>query len=333
MTRYISIMLTMSEFDKAFGTDESCRRFLVGMRWPQGVRCPRCGNEKVFALKARPFHWVCKSGIASKDAETKETVTCHKRNGYRFSVISGTIFQDTKIPLNIWFKVGFLMLTAKKGISALQVHRVIFGEDSTHDYHTSWYMCMRWRAAMNGDMYQSLGGVIEADETYIGGKDRNRHWNKKGAQRRKAAGVLPLGKRGEKVGYGKVGVIGAIERKGNVVARVIGSQDAPTLAGFVRRAASDRVSLLITDENKDYKYVNREMRHESVKHSKEEWVNGAIHTNNIESFWSLLKRGIVGTYHNVSKKYLPFYLNEFSYRFNNRKNPAMFDELITTCAQ
>jgi transposase-like protein len=301
------------------------------MRWPDGVRCPRCKSEKVFALKTRPYHWVCKSGAETVDKQTGEVMLCHKRNGYRFSVITRTIFQDTKIALNLWFKVGYLMLTSKKGVSALQIHRVMFGEHSTHDYHTSWFMCMRWRAAMAGDMYQPLTGVVEADETYIGGKDRNRHWDKKSAQQRAKRGELALGQ--EKYGYGKVGVIGAIERKGNVVARVIGSQDAPTLSGFVRKVVSKKVSLVVTDENQDYNYISRDIKHEAVSHSKNEWVRGEVHTNSIESFWSLLKRGVIGTYHNVSKQYLPFYLNEFSFRFNNRNNEEMFAALITTCSQ
>ena len=239
-------MQTITEFDRQFGTDEQCRKFVVQMRWPDGViKCARCGSDRVFAAKTRPFNWVCKSGAQVMDRKSGEITTCDKRNGYRFSVTAGTIFEDTKIALNIWFKIGYLMLTAKKGISAKQIYRVMFGENSTHDYHTTWYICMRWRAAMAGDMYQPLSGVVEVDEAYFGGKDRNRHWDKKSAQQRKAKGELAL----DKYGYGKVGVIGAIERKGNVVARVIGSQDAPTLASFVRRVTDKGVRLIATDEN------------------------------------------------------------------------------------
>jgi len=320
-------MQTLSEFDREFGTDEQCRAFLAKMRWRDGVRCPRCkASEKVYKLAARPWHWVCKSGAETVDKETGVVMVCHKRNGYRFSVTTKTIFEDTKIALNLWFKVGYLMLTAKKGISALQIHRVIFGERSTHDYHTSWYMCMRWRAAMAGDMYAPLSGVVEADETYVGGKDRNRHaWQKSARQRE-------LGIGGHR--YGKIGVIGAIERKGNVVARVIGSQDAPTLAGFVRKVVDRKnVRLVVTDENKDYNYIHKDIPHDAVRHSAGEYVRGDVHTNSIESFWSLLKRGVMGSYHNVSAKYLPFYLNEFSFRFNNRNNSEMFADLITTCSQ
>src|SRR6266404_1970088 len=175
-------MQTLDGFDRQFPTDEACKDYLAKRRWPDGVRCPRCGaKEKVYALKARPFHWLCKNA------------DCGGRNGYRFSVITRTIFEDTKIGLRLWFKVGYLMLTAKKGISALQVHRVIFGEESGSDHHTSWYMCHRWRAAMQGDAFP-LSGVVEVDETHLGGKDRNRHKNKRsqvGPRRRRPAAPRP----------------------------------------------------------------------------------------------------------------------------------------------
>ena len=145
---------------------------------------------------------------------------------------------------------------------------------------------------------------------------------------RAQAGELPLG---EKIGYGKVGVIGAIERKGNVVCRIIGEADAKTCSGFVREVISDKVSLVATDEKQEYNYLGNGVHHEAVHHSQGEYVRGEVHTNNIESFWSLLKRGIVGNFHHVSKKYLPLYLNEFTFRFNNRDNPDIFDAIIAGC--
>jgi transposase-like protein len=126
-------------------------------------------------------------------------------------------------------------------------------------------------------------------------------------------------------------VIGGIVRKGNVVCRIIGDADAETLARIVRKVVSDRVELVATDDNQDYNYIGRDIRHASVTHSRGEYVRGEIHTNSIESFWALLKRGIIGTYHNVSAKYLPPYLNEFQFRFNNRKTEDIFGVAIGGC--
>jgi len=317
-------MIVFEQFEKAFPTDEACKKYIVRKRWPKGVTCPRCGaKEKVYALKARPFHWTC----CNKD--------CGGRKGYRFSVTTHTIFQDTKISLRIWFKIGYLMLTAKKGISSLQVRRVIFGEDSGTDWRTAWYICHRWRAAMTGDAFPISGSnPVEMDETYIGGKDKNRHWNRKSANQRAKAPKTGGEKPGESVGFGKVGVIGAIERKGNVVARVIGSMDAPTLSGFAQRVTKDGVSLVMTDENPGYSHAfGSGTKHQAINHGRGEYVRGEVHTNDIENFWSLLKRGVVGTYHQVSKDYLPLYLNEFSFRHNNRKNPDAFELMVTTCGR
>jgi transposase-like protein len=209
------------------------------------------------------------------------------------------------------------MLVAKKGISALQVHRVIFGENSGSDYHTSWYMCMRWRAAMKGD-FVPLAGEVEVDETFVGGKEKNK----------------PLSKRLNTRGTtGKVAVIGAIARKGMVVAKVIENTDTATLDRFVRSTVADDVSLVATDEHSGYRLIDKDYKHETVRHGAGEYVRGKVHTQNIDSFWSLLKRGIMGSFHHVSKGYLPLYVNEFSYRYNNRKNPDAFRDLLTTCGK
>src|SRR5208282_2001814 len=156
-------METLDAFDHRFPTEEACRNYLRDSRWPDGVICPKCGNkEKVHALKSKPFYWLCKN--------------C---NNYRFSVISGTIFENTKKPLKLWFRIAYFMLVSKKGMSALQVHRTVFGEDSTSDYHTTWYMCTRLRAAMRNQSWDRLMGEVEVDERAFGGKDKNRHWDRK----------------------------------------------------------------------------------------------------------------------------------------------------------
>lgn len=146
-------MMTYEQFDRTFLTDDACKAYIVSKRWPDGVRCPRCNRkERVYALKTR-FRWTC----CNKN--------CGGRAGYRFSVTTHTIFEDTKVSLRLWFKIGYLMITAKKGLSSLQVRRVIFGEESGTDWRTAWYICHRWRAAMKGDVMPPLTGEVEVDET------------------------------------------------------------------------------------------------------------------------------------------------------------------------
>jgi transposase-like protein len=291
---------TLAQTMAKFATEDDCKAFLVERRWPNGVRCPRCDSEKVTKLVKRPWSWQCRQ--------------CTK-NGYRFSPLVGTVFENTNYPLRTWFQVIFLMATSKKGISALQIHRTI----GSGSYETAWYMCHRIRAAMkDGGFLGGLSGEIEVDETYIGGKDKNRH---KGQRRGKpgAAG-------------GKVPVIGAIARKGNVVCQILDRVTGNVMDDFVTKAVSSKVTLVATDEHSGYARLSQlGLPHETVSHSQGEYVRGNVHTANLDSFWSLLKRGIVGTFHNVSRDHLPLYLNEFSWRHNHRHDPDIFDAIIAGC--
>src|SRR5260370_3866776 len=268
-----------------FQTEDDCKAYIAECGWPDGVHCPRGGNTKVWVVKSRPFHWLCKG--------------CNK-NGYRFSVITGTIFENTKYPLVEWFKVAFLMYHSKKGMSAHQIHRMI----GTGSYETAWYMCHRIRVAMKNSAKGQLFGVVEVDETFVGGKAKNRHVGDRGGPGRGG------------MGSGKKPVVGAISRKGKVVARVIDSVDAATLKGVVRQTVSEKVSLLVSDEWVGYRGLNREYPHEVIAHTHGQDAGGAVHTQNIESFCSLLQRGIIGNFHKVSDTYLPLSATEFDVPHN-----------------
>ncbi|SFK63710.1 IS1595 family transposase [Methylocapsa palsarum] len=287
--------MTVPQFEAMFSTDDACKSYLVSRRWPAGIRCPRCGNEKLAEISSKAFHWQCRACSAT---------------GYRFSVLVGTIFENTNVGLKTWFKVIYLMLTSKKGTSALQVQRM-FGFGS---YSTAHYMCHRIRAGLADPEFRKLMGIVEVDETYIGGKEKNKH-----EADRKHIG------RG---GVGKATVIGAVERRGNLVARVIERADTETLNAFIREAVSEKVSLIATDEHPGYRSLKK---HRTVTHSAGQYVDGVVHTQTIDGFWSLLKRGIMGSYHKVSRKYLPLYVAEFEFRYNNRGNPDIFGAAIARC--
>ena len=291
--------LTSAQFDAMFpvGDEDACRTYLIARRWPEGVNCPRCGNVKVYKL-ASGYHWQCEA--------------CAK-DGYRFSCIAGTIFENTNKPLRDWFKITHLILTSKKGMSARQLGRYMgFGS-----VKTAWLMAHKIRTALI-EPETKLGGIVEVDETFVGGKAKNRHWKKRD------------GKPGP-TASGKTAVVGAVRRKGNVVARVIENVKQATLEAFVNEAVSDKVSLLCTDQWVGYRNLGEKFNHGTVDHSKHQYVVGAVHTQTIEGFWSIFKRGIVGTFHNVSKKYLHLYVAEFQFRYNNRFNDDIFGTAIEGC--
>ncbi len=286
--------LTIPQFEAMFPDEDACRAYLVARRWPEGVRCPRCGNAAVYDLPSRKWHWQCEKCAP---------------DGYRFSHIAGTIFENTNKGLREWFRVVHMMLTSKKGVSALQVKRVMgFGS-----YETAWSMCHKIRAALVEDL-DKLGGIVEVDETFVGGKNHNRHWDKKSGSTGSDSNKMPI--------------VGAVKRKGNVIARVVSKVTRSSLERFVNEAVSTRVSLLCTDDYSGYNRLRYRYPHGVVNHSAGKHVIGAIHTQTIEGFWSLIKRGVVGTFHKVSKKYLPLYVAEFQFRYNNRENADIFGAAI-----
>src|SRR5271155_2823197 len=234
--------MTEREFETRFpfGDEDACKAYLKARRWPDGVHCPRCGNPAVYDLQSRKWHWQCTQCAPGGNT------------GYRFSVIAGTIFENTNKSLRDWFKVVHLMLTSKKGISALQIQRQMgFGS-----YKTAHGMCHKIRAAMMQPQ-EKLGGIVEVDETYVGGKDKNRHWDKK------------------KGHYDdKVPIIGAVQRKGNVIARVLEKVNSQTMLDFVNEAVSNKVSLLATDSWKGYSDYLEKFNHATVDHSRRQYVIG-----------------------------------------------------------
>ena len=292
--------LTIADFERLFPDDDACALYLVKHRWPNGVRCPRCRNPNVHT-HTKDYHWQC--------------YQCSPGGvGYRFSVLVGTIFENTNKPLREWFRVIHLMLTSKKGISALHVCRYMgFGS-----YKTAWLMCNKIRVVLGNGDFKKLVGYVEVDETFVGGKAKNRH----NSDRDGSTGGT---------GSGKSVVVGAVQRKGNVVVRVIANVKADTLTSFVNEAVSHQVSLLVTDQWMGYRQLGKQYPHKVINHAQGQYVVGAVHTNTIEGFWSIMKRGIVGTFHKVSKKYLHLYVNEFEFRYNQRLNADIFGTAIKAC--
>ena len=277
---------------KQFPAEADCIAHLEQVRWRGKPSCPYCTSINATPLPKEHRHH------------------CNNCNT-TFSVTVGTIFHHTHLPLQKWLLAVSLVLNAKKGIAARQLAR-----DLEVNKNTAWRIAMKIREAMRqSEQRNLLEGIVEMDETYIGGKPR------KGS-----GGEKPKRGRGTK----KVPVIGMVERGGQVKATVARKDQLtiPKLTQLVRKNVNTANAVLVTDEFQGYLGIKRIMPHETVNHGV--WyVDGFRHTNSVESFWALLKRGIVGQYHKVSLRYLPRYIDEFCYRHNHRKDTDLFSLTIS----
>ena len=227
---------------------------------------------------------------------------------YRFSIRVGTIFHDSKLPLWKWFLTTYMMIESRKGVSANQIKRTI-----GVSYKTAWYLCHRIRKAMMEVRPEPLDGTVEVDETFVGGKVRGKGRAYKG---------------------NKTTVVGAIERDGAIRLKVVSDTKRQTLHDFIREYVSPDAERIITDDWPAYRGIgDDDTEHLTVNHSAREYVRGDIHTNSIENVWSLFKRAVVGTYHNMSEKHMDAYLDELEWRFNNRESPYLFRETVRKLIQ
>lgn len=281
-------------------SDEQCREYLEKMRWPDGPHCPRCNTN-------HPYIITRKTENKNKIKSVYKCRNCQRQ----YTSTVGTIFEDSHIPLSTWFAAIYIMCASKKGISAHQIHRQL---DIT--YKSAWFMCHRIREAMRDkNAFSPLTGTIEADETYIGGKTRG-HWTLK--ERMNDEVKMGLRPKFRHPRMDKEVVFGILERGGRVRTKHIKEMNSKTAKQILNENIDLEKSRLITDAHKGYKQIKHYLPHDVIKH-EEAYVRGDIHTQGIESYWSLLKRGLYGVFHHVDTKYLSNYLNEFEYRFNRRK--------------
>lgn len=274
---------TLQEAIQYFADPQRCLDFVVALRWPHGPTCPRCASHDYRFIKTRSM-WECKG--------------CKKH----YSVKVGTIFEDSPIQLDKWLCAIWMIVNAKNGVSSYEIARSLGLTQKT-----TWFMMHRIRLALQqGSLDRKLMGEVEVDETYIGGKARNMHRDKQEAKLR-SEGT-----------FRKAVVVGMLERKGHVRAEVVNRASAKLLQEAIKKHVIPG-SQLYTDELNSYVGMKKEYAHKVINHA-ESYVKGSVHTNSIENFWSLLKRGIKGTYVSIEPFHLFRYLDEQSFRFNTRKD-------------
>jgi transposase-like protein len=269
------------ELVEYFSNEEKCVQYLATLRWNGIPECPYCAHDNCYLLTGKNKRFKC--------------AKCRKQ----FSVRVGTIFEDSKIPLRKWFFATYLFTAHKKGVSSHQLAR-----DLKITQKSAWFMLQRIREAFADEEAGGFTGTAEADETFIGGKEINKHKSKR--------------TKGIKRANSKIPVLGIVERGGKVYAVPVKNIKSSTIYPLVRSKV-ETGSKLYTDEWQAYKFLHNDYDHQFVNHTANEYVRGEVHTQNIENFWSLLKRGIFGIYHHVSPEHLHRYVNEFTYRYNNRK--------------
>ncbi len=285
-----------------FKEESTCIEYYANLRWGGNIVCPHCGSEK------EPYNTT--RGYKCSNNE------CYKK----FTVKTGTIFENSKIPFRIWFASIWLATSHKKGISSVQL-----ALDLGITQKSAWFVLHRIREMLKDKAPKMLGrnNMVEVDEAYLGGKEGNKHLRKRRSFDDKA-----ITNEGKPYKEKKI-IVGLIERNGNVVLKHVPKADANNMVAFINKHVPSG-SKVYSDEASIYKKLHKTYTHDTVKHALNIYVEGDVHTNTIENFWSVLKRGLYGIYHQVSEKHLERYLDEYSARFNTRKltSHERFDKFL-----